>query len=92
MKKPNSTVILNLRTCLINNCLSKVFYIIEHNTNQLSFIPNDARFRINLINQLDTYYVMVKNKSISSVANTIKQLHVQKDIHMIYKQDFYNNK
>ena len=35
---------------------------------------------------------MVKNKVISAVANTIKQLHIQKNMYMIYKQDFYKNK
>ena len=34
MKEPNSTVILNYRTRLINNHLSKEFSIIEHNTEQ----------------------------------------------------------
>ena len=73
MKKPNSTVILNFRTCLINNDLSKVFSIIEQNTKQLSLLENDVKLRIDLINQLDTYYVMVKNKATSAVANTTKQ-------------------
>ena len=50
------------------------------------------KLRINLINQLDTDYVMIKNKAILFVANTIKQLHIQKDMHKINKQDFYNNK
>ena len=41
---------------------------------------------------MDTDYAMVKNKAISAVANTIKQLHIQKNIHMTYKQDLYNTK
>ena len=45
-----------------------------------------------MINQFDTDYAIVKNKAIPAVANTIKQLHTQKDMHMIYKQDFYKNK
>ena len=43
-------------------------------------------------NQLTTYYFMVKHKEISAIANTIKQLHIQKDMHMIYKQELYKNK
>ena len=70
-----------------NNYLEKGFYIIEQNTKQLSM-----KLRINLINQLDTYYAVVKNKAISALANTIKQLHIQKNMHIIYKQDFYKNK
>ena len=88
-KKPNSTVILNCLTRPINNYLAKGFYIIEKSTDQSSLLPNDVRLRINLNNQLDTYYVMAKNKAISAVANTIKQLHIVIYMHMIYIQDFY---
>ena len=35
---------------------------------------------------------MVKNTAISSVANTIKQFHIWKNMHMTYKQDFYKDK
>ena len=92
MKKPNSTVVLNSRTRLINNYLAKLFYVIEQDTKQLSLSPNDVILRTNINNQLDTDYVMVKNKAISAVANTTKKLNIQKDMHMIYKQDFHMNK
>ena len=82
-KKPNSTVILNYRTSTINNYLFKGFSIIEQNTKQLSFIPNDVKLIINMINQLDTDYVMVNNRAISAVTNTIKQLHIHKNMHII---------
>ena len=91
MKKPNSTVILNFRTHMINNYLEKGLYIIERGTKQLSLKPNDVILRINMNNQLDTYYVLKKN-AIYAVANTIKQLHVQKYMNMVYKQDFYKDK
>ena len=84
--KPNSNVILNWRYNLINNYLSKGFSIIEQKKNQLSLIPNDVKLGINLINQLDTDYVMVKNKEISAVANEIKKSNTQKDMHMIKKR------
>ena len=48
-KKPNSTILSN---------------IIEHNSKQLSLIPNAVKLIINLIDQMDTYCVMVKSKSI----------------------------
>ena len=72
MKKPNSTVIINCQSRLINNYLSKRFYIIEQNTKQLSFIPNDVKLIIHLIDQLKIDYVMVKNEEISTLTNTIK--------------------
>ena len=92
IKKPNSTLILNCQTCLINNYLSKGFSIIEHKTKQLSLLTNSVKLRINMIDQLDTDYVMVKNKAISALAKIIKQLHIQKNMHMTYKQDFYKDK
>ena len=54
--------------------------------------PNDVKLRINLIDQLHTDFVMAKNKAIYSVANTIKKLHIQKIMHLIYKQELYKNK
>ena len=89
-KKPNSTVILNCQSRLINNYLSKGLPIIEQNKNQLSLITNDVKLIVNLIDQLEIYYVMVKNEAIYAVANTMKQLHIHKNMHMTYKQYFYN--
>ena len=85
-------MILNLPSRLINNYLSKGLSIIEQNKTQLSFLPNDVKLRINMINQLDTYYTMVKKRAISAVTNNIKQMHIQKNVHIINKQDFYKNK
>ena len=92
MKKPNSTVILNFRSRLINNYLAKGFYIIKKVSKQLSLLPNDVKVIINLIDQMETYFVMAKNKAIYFVENTIKKLHIQKNIHLIYKQDYYWDK
>ena len=35
---------------------------------------------------------MVKNEALFAVANTIKKFHIHKNMHMTYKQDFYNTK
>ena len=90
--KSNSTVILNCRSRLINNYLSKVFFIIEQGSKQLNFISNDVILRINLFDQLKIDYFMVKNEAISAVANTFKQFCIHKNMHMAYKQDFYKAK
>ena len=50
------------------------------------------RLRINLVDQLKTYYVMIKNEALSNLSNTIKQFHIHKNMHMTYKQDFYKTK
>ena len=76
IKKPNPTVLLNFWTCLINNYLSKGFFIIEQNKNQVSFLPNAMKLRMNLIDQLAIDHVMVK-KAMFAVSNTIKHLHIQ---------------
>ena len=77
---------------MINNYLSKGFFIIEQGSKKLNLIPNDARLRIYLVDQLKIDYVMVKSKAISSVATKIKQLHIHKNMHMTYKHDFYKTK
>ena len=50
------------------------------------------KLRNNPIDKPATDYDMIKNKAISAVANTIKQLHIQKNMYMKYKHDFYENK
>ena len=75
MKKPNSTVILNCRYCLINNYLGKGLYSIERDSKQKYMISNYVILIINMIDQMDTDFFMAKIKAISSVANTIKNPH-----------------
>ena len=53
-EKPNSTVILNIRYRLVNNHLSKGFFIIKKNSKHLSILPNDMKFIIRYIEQLET--------------------------------------
>ena len=77
---------------MVNNHLAKGFYIIEKGTKQNIMLPDYFKLRINLIDKLDAYFVMAKNEAISALANTIKQLHIVKYMHMIYKQDLYNDK
>ena len=48
-KKPNSTVISNFRSRLVNNYLAKGFYIIENYTKQKNMLPNDVKLIINVI-------------------------------------------
>ena len=61
-KKPNSTVILNCRYCLVNNYLEKGFFIIANNSKQLIILPNDAKLIICATNQLETYFVVKKTQ------------------------------
>ena len=55
-------------------------------------LPTNAKLRIYVIDQLEIDFIMAKNTAIYSVANTIKKWHIQKNIHFIYKQDFYKDK
>ena len=61
-KKPDSTVILNLRSCLEINYLEKGFFIIENDSKQKNMLPNDVKLKINVIDQLDTDFVLAKKK------------------------------
>ena len=88
MKKPNSTVILNFQYRLIKHYLAKGLYIIERYSNQEGMLPNDVILIINMIYKMDTDSFMAKKKAISYVANTIKKLHFQNNMHLIYKQDY----
>ena len=62
MKKQNSTVIVNYLSRLMNNYLSKGFYIIENYSKQLSLLPNDVKLGINLIDQMNTDFSWQKTK------------------------------
>ena len=92
MEKPNSNFILNFRYRLVNNFLAKGLFIIDWGSKHSSMHPNDVKLRIHVIEQLETDFVMEKNKAISSVANTMNKLHSQSDLHLTYKQNFYHDK
>ena len=62
MKKPNSTVILNCRSRLVNNNLAKGFYIIEKDSKQKSMLPNDVKLIINMIYKMDKDFVIEKTE------------------------------
>ena len=61
-KKPNSTVISNFRSCLVNHHLEKLFYVIEKKPKQLIMLPNDVKWRIYVIDQLETDFVIKKTQ------------------------------
>ena len=67
MEKPNSHVILNCRSRLVNRYLAKGLFIIENKSNQSSIIPDDVKLIIHAIEQLETYFVMAKYTAIYSV-------------------------
>ena len=50
------------------------------------------KLRICAIYQLETYFVMAKTTAISSVSKTINKLHIQSNLHLIYKQKLYHYK
>ena len=46
----------------MNNYLEKGLYIIEKDSKQKRMLPNDVKLRINMIDQMDTYFVMAKKR------------------------------
>ena len=86
-EKPNSTVILNCPSCLVNYYLAKRI-IIKKNSKKLSSVPNDLKLRIHVIDKQKTDFVTAKTTEISSVENIIKKLHIQSDFHLFYKKNY----
>ena len=76
----------------MNNYLEKGFFINEKESKQLTILPDDVKLRIRAVDQLETYFFMENNTEIFSVVNTIKIFHIQYYFHLIYKQNFYNEK
>ena len=74
----------------MNNYLAKWFVIIEHNYNRLNSLTNDVKLRTHAINQLETDFFMAKKSSISSVANTIKEFHIQSGLNLISKKVYHD--
>ena len=62
IERKNSTVILNFRSCLVNNHLEKWFFLIENNSKQLIILSNDVELIIHANDQLETYFVMKKTQ------------------------------
>ena len=92
MNKLDSHFVLNCSSRLVNIYLEKGFFIIEHNSKELSSILNIFNLIIHAIDHKESDFVMARSTAISSVANTINKLHMQSDLHLIYKQKFYHDK
>ena len=55
-------------------------------------LPKNVKLRINVNDQLNTDFGMKKNTAFTSVANIIKNLHIHKNMHLLYKQDLFKDK
>ena len=91
-RKQNSTVILNLRYRLVKNYLAKGLKIIEKDSEQNILPPNDMKFIIDLIYQMDIDFLMAKKQSNLLCSKPHQKLHIKKNMHLIYKQDYYKEK
>ena len=60
METPNSHVILNFQSCLVNKYLSRGLFIFANNPKNLSSLPNDEKLRLHAIDQPETYFVIKK--------------------------------
>ena len=91
-KKPYSAVILNFLSRLVNKYLTKRLYITEKDSKQLSMLPNDVELRIYVIDKLETYFIMTKKHSNFLCSKHHLKIHIKKNMHLIYKQEFYKDK
>ena len=80
-KDKNSTVVLLCRTWSVGYQLEKWFIIIEHNSKNLSNLPNEVKQIIYAIDIRDSDYVITCYKQITSVSNTINKLRIMSDLH-----------
>ena len=92
MKKPDSNIILNCRSCLVNYYLEKKIVNIEHNSKQLSSAPNDVKLIIYVIDKQKTDYVMVCTTEIYSVSKTINKLYIHSPLHSVYQHNLHHDK
>ena len=46
----------------MNSYLSKLFFIVEKDSKNLSTIPNDVKLIIHVIGKLETYFLFKKNQ------------------------------
>ena len=83
MEKPNSTVVLNCWSRLVEYYFAKTIVIIKHNSKQLSSLKNYAKLIIHAIVQLQTDFIMKKTTGVSSVAKTINKFHLKSDLCLI---------
>ena len=91
MKKPTLTVVLICRSRLVDYYLEKGFVINEHNSNQLSSVPNDAKLIVHAINEQKTDCVMACYTKISPIKNTIKKFQVIYTVHYVYQKILYHD-
>ena len=92
IKDTNSTVVILYRTPLVEYYLAKVFVILEHNSTELSIVPNEVKQIMHAIDMHDSEYVMSCYTSITYVANTVKKLHIMSDLNYGHIHNFYRDK
>ena len=68
---------------------SKGFVVLEHNSNKLSRISNEANQIIHAMDMHDSDYVMTCTTAIPSISNTLKKLWIQSDLNSYYIQTIY---
>ena len=70
----------------------KGLVIIEHNSNNLSNVPNKMKQIIHAINIQKSCFFMACYTEILYVSNTTKKLHIVSDFNSCYMHSFYNYK
>ena len=84
LKNINSFVILKGTKRILEYYFSKVFTLLECNTNNLSKIPNEVEDRIHAEETENSGKVMTCTNTIPSTSNTLKNLAVNKSFHSSY--------
>ena len=64
-KKPNTILILNCQSRLVNKYLAKLLFIIKMESKQLKSLPNDVKLIIYVIDQLEKDFIMAEKNTLS---------------------------
>ena len=86
LKNMNSVVILKCPKRMLEYYFSKVFSILEYNTNNLAKLPNEVKQIIHAEETDNSDYVMTCINTIPSTSNSLKKLLLHKSLHSSYIQ------
>ena len=92
MNKKDSTVILICHTRLVEYYLANGLIILEHNSNNLSSVPNKSKQIIHVVNIHESEFFMACYTSTNSVENALNKLYIQSDLNSGYIHNLFHDK
>ena len=91
-KTINSVVVLKCSKRMLSYYFSKIFSILECNTNNLENLPNEVKQIIHAEETDNSDYFMTCINTTLSTSNKVKKLLLNKILHYSYTQTGFNEK